>query len=82
MAVNEKVGIEIEVKTGSLKSQLREATQELARLQESGTASAAEIAKAGKRAGELKERLNDVRAQVEAFNPEAKLKHLVQLFKE
>lgn len=74
MAVNEKVGIEIEVKTGSLKSQLREATQELARLQESGTASAAEIAKAGKRAGELKERLNDVRAQVEAFNPEAKFK--------
>ena len=74
MAVNEKVGIELEVKTGSLKSQLREATQELARLQESGTATAAEIAKAGKRAGELKERLSDVRAQIDAFNPEAKFK--------
>lgn len=74
MAVNEKLGLELEFKTGSIKSQLREATQELARLQESGTATAAEIAKAGKRAGELKERLSDVRAQIDAFNPEAKFK--------
>lgn len=74
MATNEKVGIELVADTRSLRTQLREATQELIRLQESGTATAAEIAKAGKRAGELKERLADARAQIDAFNPEAKFK--------
>lgn len=74
MATNEKVGIELVADTRSLRTQLREATQELIRLQESGTATAAEIAKAGKRAGELKERIADARAQIDAFNPEAKFK--------
>lgn len=74
MATNEKVGIELVADTRSLRTQLREATQELIRLQESGTATAAEIAKAGKRAGDLKERLADARAQIDAFNPEAKFK--------
>jgi hypothetical protein len=74
MATNEKVGIELVADTRSLRTQLREATQELIRIQESGTATAAEIAKAGKRAGDLKERLADARAQIDAFNPEAKFK--------
>ena len=74
MATNEKVGIELVADTRNLRTQLREATQELIRLQESGTATASEIAKAGKRAGELKERLADARAQIDAFNPEAKFK--------
>ena len=74
MATNEKVGIELVADTRSLRTQLREATQELIKLQESGTATAAEIAKAGKRAGDLKERLSDARAQIDAFNPEAKFK--------
>jgi hypothetical protein len=74
MATNEKVGIELVADTRSLRTQLREATQELIRLQESGTATASEIAKAGKRAGELKERIADARAQIDAFNPEAKFK--------
>lgn len=74
MATNEKVGIELVADTRSLRTQLREATQELIRLQQSGTATAAEIAKAGKRAGDLKEQLADARAQIDAFNPEAKFK--------
>lgn len=74
MATNEKVGIELVADTRSLRTQLREATQELIKLQESGTATAAEIAKAGKRAGDLKERIADARAQIDAFNPEAKFK--------
>lgn len=74
MAVNEKVGIELEVKTGSLKTQLREATQELARLQDSATASAGEIAKAAKRAAELRDRIGDAKATIEAFDPDAKFK--------
>jgi hypothetical protein len=74
MATNEKVGIELVADTRSLRTQLREATQELIKLQQSGTATAAEIAKAGKRAGDLKEQLADARAQIDAFNPEAKFK--------
>jgi hypothetical protein len=74
MAVNEKVGIELEVKTGSLKTQLREATQELVRLQSSAGASAKEIAAAAKRAAELKDRIGDARATIEAFDPDAKFK--------
>ena len=78
MAVNEKVGIEIDVKTGSLKSQLREATQELARLQGSATASAKEIANAAKRAADLKDRIGDAKATIEAFDPDAKFKSFGQ----
>jgi hypothetical protein len=74
MATSEKVGVILEADTRSLRTQLREATNELIRLQESGTATAAEIAKAGKRAGELKERIADARATIDAFNPEAKFK--------
>ena len=74
MAVNEKVGIDIEVKTGSLKAQLREATQELIRLQDSATASAAEIANAARRAADLRDRIGDARATIEAFDPDAKFK--------
>ena len=74
MATSEKVGVILEADTRSLRTQLREATNELIRLQESGTATAEEIAKAGRRAGELKERIADARATIDAFNPEAKFK--------
>lgn len=74
MATSEKVGVILEADTRNLRTQLREATNELIRLQESGTATAAEIAKAGRRAGELKERIADARATIDAFNPEAKFK--------
>lgn len=79
MAVNEKVGIDIEVKTGSLRTQLREATQEFIKLQESGTATAKEINNAAKRAADLKERISDAKDTIAAFNPEAKFKAFGQV---
>lgn len=74
MATSEKVGVILEADTRNLRTQLREATNELIRLQESGTATAAEISKAARRAGDLKERMADARATIDAFNPEAKFK--------
>jgi hypothetical protein len=74
MAVNETVGINLVADTKSLRSQLREATQELAKLQNSATASAEEIRKAAIRAGELKDRIGDAKATIDAFNPDAKFR--------
>lgn len=74
MATNEKVGIELVADTRSLRTQLREATQDFIRLQESGTATAREINQAAKRAADLKERISDAKDTIAAFNPEAKFK--------
>jgi hypothetical protein len=74
MAVNETVGINLVADTRSLRTQLKEATQELARLQNTAGASAKEIANAAKRAAELKDRIGDAKATIEAFNPDAKFK--------
>ncbi len=74
MAVNETVGINLVADTKSLRSQLREATQELARLQDTAGASAQQIANAARRAAELKDRIGDAKATIEAFNPDAKFK--------
>jgi hypothetical protein len=74
MAENAKVGIDLVADTRSLRSQLRESVQELARLQNTAGASAQEIANAAKRAAELKDRIGDARATIDAFNPDAKFK--------
>jgi hypothetical protein len=74
MAENAKVGIDLVADTRSLRTQLRESVQELARLQNTAGASAKEIANAAKRAAELKDRIGDARATIDAFNPDAKFK--------
>lgn len=74
MAVNETVGINLVADTKSLRGQLREAMMELVKLQNSAGASAAEIANAAKRAAELKDRIGDAKATIEAFDPDAKFK--------
>lgn len=74
MAVNETVGINLVADTRSLRGQLREATQDLVRLQNTAGASATEIANAAKRAADLKERIADAKDTIAAFNPEAKFK--------
>lgn len=79
MAVNETVGINLVADTKSLRTQLREATQELVKLQNSATASAEEIRKAAKRAGELKDRIGDAKATIDAFNPDAKFRAFGQV---
>ena len=74
MAVNETVGINLVADTKSLRGQLREAVQELVKLQNTAGASAAEIANAAKRAAELKDRIGDAKATIDAFDPDAKFK--------
>jgi hypothetical protein len=74
MAVNETVGINLVADTKSLRSQLREATQELARLQDTAGASAQAIAQAAKRAAELKDRIGDAKDTIDAFSPDAKFR--------
>ena len=74
----EKKIIELEVKNnlGSLKSQLREAQAEVAKLSEQFGATSREAANAAKKAAELKDRIEDAKALTDAFNPDAKFKAL------
>lgn len=74
----EKKIIELEVKNnlGSLKSQLREAQEEVARLSEQFGATSQEAANAARRAAELKDQIEDAKALTDAFNPDAKFKAL------
>jgi len=74
MAVNETVGINLVADTKSLRGQLREAMMELVKLQNTAGASASEIANAAKRAADLKDRIGDAKATIEAFDPDAKFK--------
>jgi hypothetical protein len=78
MAENAKVGIDLVADTRSIRSQLREATQELVRLQNTAGASSQELANAAKRAAELKDRIADAKSTIEAFNPDAKFKAFSQ----
>ena len=74
----EKKIIELEVKNnlGSLKSQLREAQAEVAKLSEQFGVTSKEAANAAKKAAELKDRIEDAKALTDAFNPDAKFKAL------
>jgi len=73
MAQN-KVVLDVEANTGSLRKEYREAYNELVRLQNSATATADEIARAAKKAADLKDRMADAASTVEAFNPDQKFK--------
>ncbi len=78
----ENVGINIQVggnqdqALGSLKSQLREATNEVTKLSEQFGASSKEAVNAAKRAAELKDQIGDAKSLIDAFNPDAKFKAL------
>ena len=78
----ENVGINIQVggnqdqALGSLKAQLREATQEVANLSDKFGATSKEAVGAAKRAAELKDRIGDAKSLIDAFNPDAKFKAL------
>jgi hypothetical protein len=61
---------------GSLKKQLREAQQEVAALSDKFGVTSKEAIAAAKRAAELKDRIGDAKALVDAFNPDAKFKAL------
>ena len=59
---------------GSLKSQLREAQNEVAALSDKFGATSKEAVEAAKRASELKDKIGDAKALTDAFNPDAKFK--------
>jgi len=61
---------------GSLKSQLREAQQDVQKLADKFGATSREAVEASKRAADLKDRIGDAKALTEAFNPDAKFKAL------
>lgn len=61
---------------GSLKSQLRQAQNEVTALSDKFGATSKEAIEAAKRAGELKDKIGDAKALTEAFNPDAKFKSL------
>jgi hypothetical protein len=76
---NEKIIFDTEVKVGSsvgsvksLKAELRAVTNELGTLEQGSEA----FIKAAQKAGELKDRIGDIKATVNAFNPEAKFQAL------
>ncbi len=74
----EKKVIELEVKTNSqsLKSQLREAQNEVNTLAEKFGATSKEAVNAAKKAAELKDAIGDAKALTDAFNPDAKFNAL------
>ena len=61
---------------GSLKSQLREAQQDVQKLADKFGATSTEAVNAAKRAAELKDKIGDAKSLTEAFNPDAKFKAL------
>ena len=74
----EKKVIELEIKdnVSSLKSQLRQATAEVALMSEKFGATSKEAADAAKRAAELKDMIADAKDLTDAFNPDAKFNAL------
>ena len=77
----EKKTIELEIKTDSVKSlktQLREAQQEVQVLAEKFGATSREATEAAKKAAKLKDAIGDAKALTDAFNPDAKFNALTQ----
>lgn len=75
----EKKTIELEVKTDSVKSlktQLREAQQEVQALSDKFGATSEAAVKAARKAAELKDKIGDAKALTDAFNPDAKFQAL------
>jgi hypothetical protein len=75
----EKIVLETEVELGnstnsvkSLKAELRQVTNELANLEEGSAA----FVRAAQKAGELQDKIGDVKNTINAFNPEAKFQAL------
>lgn len=63
---------------GSLKAQLKEATQEVQKLSEKFGATSEQAIAAAKRAAELKDQIGDAATLVDAFNPDTKFKAFSQ----
>lgn len=76
VGININVGGNTDQALGSLKAQLREATQDVIALSEKFGATSKEAVQAAKRAAELKDKIGDAKSLIDAFNPDAKFKAL------
>jgi hypothetical protein len=81
----EIIGLKVELDTSgasapmaSLKSQIKEATNELVNFTGKFGATSKEAINAAKRVAELKDRMGDAKQMVDAFNPDAKFNALTQ----
>jgi hypothetical protein len=73
--INIKAKIEVE-NIGTLKQQLKEAQNDVQALADKFGATSVQAIEAAKRAADLKDRIGDAKALVDAFNPDAKFKSL------
>lgn len=76
MAEKKVIELEVKTNTASLKSQLREAQQEVQTLADKFGATSKEAVNAAKKAAQLKDAIGDAKALTDAFNPDAKFNAL------
>ena len=76
MAETRTVNLEIKDNVKSLKTQYREAIQEVQRLADTYGATSTEAANAAKNAAQLKDRIEESKSLTDAFNPDAKFNAL------
>lgn len=76
MAETRTINLEIKDNVKSLKTQYREAIQEVQRLADTYGNTSKEAAEAAKRAAELKDRIEESKSLTDAFNPDAKFNAL------
>ena len=76
MAETKTVNLNVETNLGSLKSQLRQAQNEVNELANKFGATSDQAVKAAKKAAELKDAIGDAKSLTEAFNPDAKFNAL------
>jgi len=76
MAEKRTIELEVNSNLGSLKSQLKEAQQEVQMLSEKFGATSTQAVEAAKSAAILKDKIGDAKALTDAFNPDAKFKAL------
>lgn len=72
MAEKKTIELEVQSNVGSLRSQLRQAQQEVAAMAEKFGETSKEAAAAAKKAAELKDKIQDAKQLTDAFHPEAK----------
>jgi hypothetical protein len=76
MAEKKVIELDLQTNLGSLKSQLKQAQQEVQTLADKFGATSAQAVEAAKKAAILKDKIGDAKALTDAFNPDAKFKAL------
>mgnify|MGYP000905275627 CR=1 FL=1 len=76
MAEKKVIELDLQTNLGSLKSQLKQAQQEVQALSDKFGATSKEAVNAAKQAAILKDKIGDAKALTDAFNPDAKFKAL------